>query len=117
MSVGQQEGLATREGERGSLPRTGDASPLLAVRDLAIRFGGVVALDGISFNVGAGEICGIIGPNGSGKTTLFNCISRIYPPDRGDIVLGGGSLLAQPRRAMAGLGIARTFQNLALFRR
>jgi branched-chain amino acid transport system ATP-binding protein len=89
----------------------------LSIRDVAVRFGGVVALDGVSFEVGRGEICGLIGPNGSGKTTLFNCISRIYRCQRGDVVFDGRSVLDQPRRAMAGLGIGRTFQNLALFRR
>ena len=77
----------------------------------------MVALDGVSFTVGRGEICGLIGPNGSGKTTLFNCISRIYRCQRGSIEFEGKSLLGQPRRATAGLGIGRTFQNLALFRR
>jgi branched-chain amino acid transport system ATP-binding protein len=123
MAVGQESDLATRRRGAGTVPdinltaRAGAAQPLLAISDLAMRFGGVVALDGVSFAVNAGEICGIIGPNGSGKTTLFNCISRIYHPVRGDIVLDGQSLLASPRRAMAALGIARTFQNLALFRR
>jgi branched-chain amino acid transport system ATP-binding protein len=82
-----------------------------------VRFGGVVALDGVSFDVRPSEICGLIGPNGSGKTTLFNCISRIYRCGRGDIRFEGRSLLDQPRRATASLGIGRTFQNLALFRR
>jgi branched-chain amino acid transport system ATP-binding protein len=82
-----------------------------------VRFGGVVALDGVSFEVRAGEICGLIGPNGSGKTTLFNCISRIYSCGRGDIRFDDRSVLDLPRRAVAGLGIGRTFQNLALFRR
>jgi branched-chain amino acid transport system ATP-binding protein len=91
--------------------------PLLSIRDVAVRFGGVVALDGVSFSVGRGEICGLIGPNGSGKTTLFNCISRIYRCQRGTIEFEGRSLLDRPRRATAGLGIGRTFQNLALFRR
>ena len=77
----------------------------------------MIALDGVSFSVGRGEICGLIGPNGSGKTTLFNCISRIYRCQRGAIEFEGRSLLDQPRRATAGLGIGRTFQNLALFRR
>jgi branched-chain amino acid transport system ATP-binding protein len=91
--------------------------PLLSIRDVAVRFGGVVALDGVSFEVRPGEVCGLIGPNGSGKTTLFNCISRIYRCDRGDIRFDGRSVLDLSRRAMAGLGLGRTFQNLALFRR
>ena len=90
--------------------------PLLAVRELSLRFGGVVALDGVSFEVAAGQICGLIGPNGAGKTTLFNCLSRLYEPDSGSIVFDGRSLLREPRHRMAALGIGRTFQNLALFR-
>jgi branched-chain amino acid transport system ATP-binding protein len=89
--------------------------PLLAVRDVAVRFGGIVALDGVSFAVEPGAIVGLIGPNGAGKTTLFNCLSRLYQCDRGDILLDGASLLALPRHRIAGLGIGRTFQNVALF--
>ena len=89
---------------------------LLRVHDVAVRFGGIVALDGVSFDVAPGRIVGLIGPNGAGKTTLFNCISRLYECDRGDITFDGQSLLALPRHRMAGLGIGRTFQNLALFR-
>jgi len=89
---------------------------LLRVRDIAVRFGGIVALDGVSFDVAPGSIVGLIGPNGAGKTTLFNCISRLYPCDRGDISFDGQSLLALARHRVAGLGIGRTFQNLALFR-
>ena len=63
--------------------------PLLEVRDVAVRFGGIVALDGVSFEVAAGSIVGLIGPNGAGKTTLFNCLSRLYPCDRGEIVFDG----------------------------
>ena len=90
-------------------------APLLSVRDLSVRFGGIVALDGISFDVRAGEICGVIGPNGAGKTTLFNCLSRLYVPQRGSIAFAGHDLLCAPRHAMAGFGIGRTFQNVALF--
>ena len=89
--------------------------PLLEVRDVAVRFGGIVALDSVSFNVEAGAIVGLIGPNGAGKTTLFNCLSRLYQCDRGEIVFSGESLLGQPRHRIAGLGIGRTFQNVALF--
>jgi branched-chain amino acid transport system ATP-binding protein len=89
---------------------------LLRVRDVAVHFGGIVALDGVSFDVAPGRIVGLIGPNGAGKTTLFNCISRLYECDRGDIAFDGASLLAVPRHRIAGLGIGRTFQNLALFR-
>jgi branched-chain amino acid transport system ATP-binding protein len=91
------------------------ASPLLAVRDIAVRFGGIVALDGVSFDVVDGEIVGLIGPNGAGKTTLFNCLSRLYTPTAGDVLLDGHSLLAAPPHRIAALGIGRTFQNLALF--
>jgi branched-chain amino acid transport system ATP-binding protein len=89
--------------------------PLLAIRALSVHFGGVVALDGVSFEVAAGQICGLIGPNGAGKTTLFNCMSRLYEPESGSIVFDGRNLLREPRHRMAALGIGRTFQNLALF--
>ena len=81
-----------------------------------MRFGGIVALDGISFDVEAGRIVGLIGPNGAGKTTLFNCLSRLYECGSGDILFNGGSLLQVPRHGIAALGIGRTFQNLALFK-
>jgi len=93
-----------------------DSAPLLRVRDVRVRFGGIVALDGVSFGVGEGRIVGLIGPNGAGKTTLFNCVSRLYECESGEIAFGGASLLALPRHRVAGLGIGRTFQNLALFR-
>src|SRR5436190_15877484 len=88
---------------------------LLEVRDVAVRFGGIVALDSVSFGVEAGSIVGLIGPNGAGKTTLFNCLSRLYQCDRGEILFAGESLLAQPRHRIADLGIGRTFQNVAVF--
>jgi branched-chain amino acid transport system ATP-binding protein len=89
--------------------------PLLQVSDLALRFGGVVALAGVSFDVEERSIVGLIGPNGAGKTTLFNCISRLYTPDQGDLRFRGRSILGLPPHRIAPLGIARTFQNLALF--
>jgi branched-chain amino acid transport system ATP-binding protein len=106
----------------GAQPQTSDgrdlehAAALLAVRDVSVRFGGIVALDGVSFDVPAGAIVGLIGPNGAGKTTLFNCLSRLYDFERGSIVFDGRSLAGLPRHRIAELGIGRTFQNLALFR-
>ena len=90
---------------------------LLEVRDVAVRFGGIVALNGVSFELEEGQILGLIGPNGAGKTTLFNCLSRLYTPNRGEILFNGISLLDRPPHRIAELGIARTFQNLALFPR
>ena len=79
----------------GPAALAGHAGALLEVCDLALRFGGIVALDGVSFALNDGEILGLIGPNGAGKTTLFNCISRLYTPNRGDILFAGSSLLAR----------------------
>ncbi|MBL8381844.1 MAG: ABC transporter ATP-binding protein [Burkholderiales bacterium] len=93
-----------------------DGEALLSVRGVGVRFGGIVALDAVSFDVARGQVCGLIGPNGAGKTTLFNCLSRLYEPAAGDIVFEGRSILRQPVHAIAGLGIGRTFQNLAMFR-
>ena len=73
--------------------------PLLAVRDVSVVFGGIIALNGVSFDMQAGHILGLIGPNGAGKTTLFNCLSRLYQPSSGDILLDGQSILKrQPHR-------------------
>jgi branched-chain amino acid transport system ATP-binding protein len=85
------------------------------VQHVGVRFGGIVALDGVSLDVYAGEIVGLIGPNGAGKTTLFNCLSRLYDCERGSIVFDGHPLQKMPRHRIAELGIGRTFQNLALF--
>ncbi len=93
------------------------AATLLDVRGVTVRFGGVVALDNVSFTVEEGQIAGLIGPNGAGKTTLFNCLSRLYQPSEGEILFRGTSVLATPRHAIAELGIGRTFQNVALFDR
>jgi branched-chain amino acid transport system ATP-binding protein len=89
---------------------------LLRVQNVGVRFGGIIALDDVSFDVPAGCILGLIGPNGAGKTTLFNCLSRLYQCGSGDILFDGTSLLQIPRHRVAGAGIGRTFQNLALFR-
>ncbi|HEY5872562.1 MAG TPA: ABC transporter ATP-binding protein [Gaiellaceae bacterium] len=89
---------------------------LLEVRDVTLRFGGIVALDGVSFDVEEGHISGLIGPNGAGKTTAFNVITRLYKPDSGEVLLDGSSILRAPAYKIVGKGIARTFQNLQLFR-
>lgn len=91
------------------------ATPLLRINGVSVRFGGIVALDGVSFDVLPGQICGLIGPNGAGKSTLFNCLSRLYPCGSGDIAFQGRVISKMPRYEMAKLGIGRTFQNLALF--
>jgi branched-chain amino acid transport system ATP-binding protein len=88
---------------------------LLDVREVTVRFGGVVALDGLSFGIGEGQICGLIGPNGAGKTTCFNVVSRLYQPSAGTISFDGTDLLGLAAHQIAEVGIARTFQNLALF--
>jgi branched-chain amino acid transport system ATP-binding protein len=88
---------------------------LLSVRNVSVRFGGVVALDGVSFDIPSGVIAGLIGPNGAGKTTLFNCLSRLYIPNNGDILFEGRSILSEPSHVMPEVGIGRTFQNSALF--
>ena len=88
---------------------------LLSVDNVTRRFGGIVALQDVSFEVGAGEIAGLIGPNGAGKTTAFNVITRLYTPDEGDVRFDGESLLGTRPRNVVRRGIARTFQNLALF--
>jgi branched-chain amino acid transport system ATP-binding protein len=89
---------------------------LLKVRDVIVRFGGVTAVAGVSFDVDERQICGLIGPNGAGKTTLFNVISGIYRPTEGEVHFAGEVVTGQPRYRMAPLGLGRTFQNLALFR-
>jgi branched-chain amino acid transport system ATP-binding protein len=89
--------------------------PLLAVREVSVVFGGIVALNGVSFDMHQGQILGLIGPNGAGKTTLFNCLSRLYQPSSGDILMEGVSILKRPPHRIAEIGIGRTFQNVALF--
>ena len=86
------------------------------MQNVGVRFGGIIALDDVSFDVPTGCILGLIGPNGAGKTTLFNCLSRLYECGSGDILFDGRSLLQIARHRVAGAGIGRTFQNLALFR-
>ena len=89
--------------------------PLLSIENLTRRFGGIVALDEVSFTVEEGQIVGLIGPNGAGKTTAFNVISRLYRPHAGRVEFDGDDLLRVPPHRVVRAGIARTFQNLALF--
>ena len=92
------------------------SGPLLEVIDLTMRFGGLVAVDGVDLSVGPGEIVGLIGPNGAGKTTVFNCISRFYDPDRGTIRFKGHDITRARSHEIIRVGIARTFQNVELCR-
>jgi branched-chain amino acid transport system ATP-binding protein len=85
------------------------------VRSVSVRFGGIVALDGVTFDIAAGQIAGLIGPNGAGKTTLFNCLSRLYVPSSGDILFEGRTILDLQRHRIPEIGLGRTFQNVALF--
>src|ERR1700680_4276652 len=91
------------------------AYPLLAVHDVRVVLGAIIALNGVSFDMHQGQILGLIGPNGAGKTTLFNCLSRLYQPSAGDILMDGQSILTRPPHRIAEIGIGRTFQNVALF--
>ena len=89
---------------------------LLSVRNVTRRFGGIVAIDDVSLDVERGQIVGLIGPNGAGKTTLFNVVTRLYKPDAGQLEFDGKSLLRTPPHRVVRRGIARTFQNVELFR-
>jgi branched-chain amino acid transport system ATP-binding protein len=101
--------------ETSDTEHTNTAAPILEIGELTVRFGGVVALNGLSFAVLSGQVVGLIGPNGAGKTTAFNCLSRIYKPESGDIKIDGQSILKLDRHIIPTLGVARTFQNVALF--
>jgi len=90
--------------------------PLLSVRNVTRRFGCIVAIDDVSLDVEQGQVVGLIGPNGAGKTTLFNVITRLYRPDSGALDFDGKSLLRTPAHRIVRRGIARTFQNVELFR-
>ena len=89
---------------------------LLSVRDLGMRFGGLLAVDGVSFDVGSAQVVSIIGPNGAGKTTVFNCISGFYRPTSGQVMLLGKTISGLPGHKVARQGLVRTFQNVRLFR-
>ena len=89
---------------------------LLSLRNVTRRFGGIIALDGVSLDVPEGQIVGLIGPNGAGKTTAFNVITRLYTPNEGDVLFAGETLLKTPVHGIVRRGIARTFQNVELFK-
>jgi len=101
----------------GRIPATGESEALLRVDALSVQFGGTRALDAVSFAMKPRTVCGIIGPNGAGKTTLFNCLSRLCNPDSGTISFAGQDITALAPEGVASAGIARTFQNVALFDR
>jgi branched-chain amino acid transport system ATP-binding protein len=94
-----------------------DQRPILSIHDVTVRFGGIIALDGVSFDMQPGHILGLIGPNGAGKTTCFNCLSGLYTPTKGHIQLEGEPIAQTAPHVIAGLGMGRTFQNVALFPR
>ncbi|HXW39783.1 MAG TPA: ATP-binding cassette domain-containing protein, partial [Xanthobacteraceae bacterium] len=115
MSNGGSAGMTENPLRADLRPQDGASPRLLEISDVTIRFGGIVALDNVTFSVGKGRIVGLIGPNGAGKTTLFNCLSRLYRPARGDIRLNGNSLNRCAPSDIAALGLGRTFQAPALF--
>jgi branched-chain amino acid transport system ATP-binding protein len=98
-----------------SSPAIAQAAPLFEAQDISISFGGIRAVDGVSFDVKEGEIFAIVGPNGAGKSTIFNLISRIYEPTAGRLSFQGTDITNVPPHTIAGRGIARTFQNIELF--
>ncbi len=91
-----------------------DGAPILVAEDVTRRFGGLVAVDSVSFRVNSGEIMGLIGPNGAGKTTFFNCLTGLYQPTSGRVVFDGNVLPPKPGKVVRA-GMARTFQNIRLF--
>ena len=101
------------EAPRSTAPSGG--GPVLEVQNLTLKFGGLTALDDVSFHIDQGEILGLIGPNGAGKTTCFNAVTGVYRPTSGDIRFQGGSIVGMKRYKITQQGIARTFQNIRLF--
>jgi branched-chain amino acid transport system permease protein len=107
--------VAPADAVRPGHARSADAAPIFVAHDVTRAFGGLIALDGVSFSVAAGEIRGLIGPNGSGKTTCLNVLTGIYTPTRGTAHFRGAPILGRPPHAITTLGIARTFQNIRVF--
>jgi len=112
------DGVSAIHWEQESTPQEGGASRatvLLEVQDVTLRFGGVTALQDVTFDVNRNELFSIIGPNGAGKTSIFNCLNGVYRPQEGTIRFEGAQIVGMRPAATAHLGIARTFQNLGLF--
>ena len=103
------------DGAESAPVRDADRAALLEVDDVTLRFGGVTALDGVSFGIKRGEILGLIGPNGAGKTTCFNVMTGVYQPTSGEVRFDGRKLGRRKKYQITKLGIARTFQNIRLF--
>jgi branched-chain amino acid transport system ATP-binding protein len=101
-------------GQAASTTTTG--TPVLELRDISLHFGGITALDGVGFTVNKGEIFAVIGPNGAGKTSVFNCISGLYHPAKGQILFEGRDITRLTPARRARLGLARSFQNIELFK-
>ena len=97
------------------LPTPAPAAPLLELEQATIRFGGLTAVNAVDFSIGENELVGLIGPNGAGKTTVFNLITGVYRPTHGSVRFAGQDLVRVRPHSRAGLGIARTFQNIRLF--
>ncbi|PUE43029.1 high-affinity branched-chain amino acid ABC transporter ATP-binding protein LivG [Limnohabitans sp. Bal53] len=110
----QNEPLCCSQGDSDLV--VDETNTLLQVKGITVRFGGITALDNVSFNLPKDKVCGLIGPNGAGKTTLFNCLSRLYDYQEGDLLFDGRSITQTPVHEMANTGIGRTFQNLAMFK-
>ena len=117
LSTGPRPASSSRQGtEEEGTPALGSASGgALELRDVTMAFGGVLALNQVSLVVEAGQIFGIIGPNGAGKTTLFNCVTGVFRPTSGDILVDERSLVGRPPHRITSSGVARTFQNIRLF--
>src|SRR3989337_334574 len=113
--VETKSGVSSVPASPAARQATASASPLFEAQNISISFGGIKAVDGVSFTVGEGEIFAIVGPNGAGKSTIFNLISRIYEPTGGRLAFQGQDITRVPPHTIARRGIARTFQNIELF--
>ena len=115
MSVVEAKDSEARDHETPATAANATGQSLFEAQDLSVSFGGIRAVDGVTFSVGTGEIFAIVGPNGAGKSTIFNLISRIYEPTSGRLLFQGQDITRVPAHTIAGRGIARTFQNIELF--